>query len=74
MVMDLAALRIKLKAIREKEDIEKKARSVKIMSIQEVKTADLRQHSSLFCQATNMNGNQCKAKASCGKYCRRHKI
>jgi hypothetical protein len=27
-----------------------------------------------LCQATNMNGNSCKSRATCGKYCKRHKI
>lgn len=73
-MMDLVAVRIKLREINEKAEKDKKARSIKFISIQDVKVADSRQHSSLLCQATNMNGNQCKAKANCGKYCRRHKI
>ena len=28
----------------------------------------------ITCQATNMNGKLCTFRATCGKYCRRHKI
>ena len=73
-MMDLTKLRVNLRAFNAKYDADKKARSIKFISIQEVRIADSKQHSSLLCQATNMNGNQCKAKANCGKYCRRHKI
>ena len=28
----------------------------------------------MYCQATTMSGNRCKFKATCGKFCKKHKI
>jgi hypothetical protein len=69
-----AACAAKLKAIREQEEYKKKHQSTKIMTFEEVKIAESRYTMSLLCQATNMNGKQCKSRAVCGKYCNRHKI
>ncbi len=74
MSMNMTALLIKLQAYKEKEQADKKFRSIKIMTIQEVKIADDRKYTTDVCQATNMSGSQCKSRATSGKYCRRHKI
>lgn len=74
MAMDMAALCIRLQANKEKEEAYRKSRSIKIMTIQEVKIADDRKFTTDMCQAINMSGSQCKSKSTCGKYCRRHKI
>ena len=67
----LAALRIKLKEMREAEVIAKKARStIFCPNMKPISNAER----GIICQATNMNGNKCSFRATCGKYCRRHKI
>lgn len=67
----LAALRIKLKDMREAEIVLKKSRStIFIPNMKPIRHDE----KGVSCQATNMNGNKCNFRATCGKYCRRHKI
>ena len=73
-MMDMVALRIKLDMFKVNSALDKKAKSIKIMTLQDVKLADSRHRISVMCQATNMTGALCKSKATCGKYCKRHKI
>lgn len=67
-------IRIKLQALREKEEAEKKRKTIKRMTIDDTRIAETRYMLSSICQATNMNGKPCKSRAVCGKYCNRHKL
>ena len=48
-----------------------KKHSTKKISIEHVPHAV---HISVKCQAINMNNTQCKFKATCGKFCKKHQI
>jgi hypothetical protein len=67
---------IKLRALYKEIADAKQARSTKLLSIKQVAEIEARnkQVSTILCQATSMNGNPCKSRAVCGKYCRRHKF
>ena len=67
----LLALRKKLKDMRDAEVVAKKARSTIFIPNMRPNVVEER---GVMCQATNMNGNRCNYRATCGKYCRRHKI
>ena len=72
--MDLENVRSKLRVLRDSIGKQTKSNYIRVMSIQDVRLAESRQHTQHLCQATNMNGNRCKSKAVCGSYCKRHKI
>jgi hypothetical protein len=46
------------------------------MKTKRINFEDIRmtKNSCMTCQATNMNGKPCTFRATCGKYCRKHKI
>jgi len=74
--MNKSDLSTRLQALyKELSDI-KEARSIKVVSIKEVVEINARnkQVYSTLCQAMSMNGNPCKSRAVCGKYCKRHKF
>jgi hypothetical protein len=54
---------------------EKAADALK-MKTKRINFEDIRmtKNSCMTCQATNMNGKPCTFRATCGKYCRKHKI
>lgn len=68
--MDLSAVKCKLAMCYKSIEDAKQAKSIK--RIMEFKEEPV--YKQAICKATNMNGNGCKSKATCGKYCKRHKI
>lgn len=68
-VKTLEQVRLKLQEMNLGIKADKILKSIKFVGIkEEIKSVGP------CCQATNMNGQPCKTRASCGKYCRRHKI
>jgi hypothetical protein len=67
----LAAIKIKLKEIRESEAAAKKARNAIFLPLNFDRVV---MPGAVLCCATTMSGGKCKSRAVCGKYCRRHKF
>ncbi len=77
-IMTMARSLHKAKLVQDKILTEKKKKSLKFCRFQDVsqriEKCSRGQSTGTICKATNMNGNPCKNKATCGEFCKRHQI